>query len=176
MEDPFIRRPGEWPGASQTTERAEGERQRIWLRRMLFLLVACCLAFALTTFWFSHLSTSLSIEKADAQATSVVRQHFAALERGDYHAAYEQFSTRYRRRMPFEVFVEMVVGHWKMLSGQATLFPRSQTPNRVIVHVDFAGSGSISVAAEFTVIRDNGRWWIDDVSWRRKRTPRLIET
>lgn len=176
MEDPFIRRPGEWPGESEISEREASERQRIWLRRMLFLLVACCAAFALTTFWFSHLSTSLSIEKANAQATNIVRQHFAALERGDYHAAYEQFSTRYRRQMPFELFVEMVAGHWKMMRGQATLFPQSATPSRVIVHVDFAGRGGMSLTAEFTVIRDNGQWWIDNVSWRSERAPRMIET
>lgn len=176
MEDPFIRRPGEWPGASQTIEREASRRQKIWLRRMLILLVTCCTAFALSTLWFSRLSTSLSIEKADSEATGVVREHFAALERGDYRTAYQQFSARYRERMPYEAFVEMVVGHWNMLRGEATMFPQSATPNRVIVRVDFAGNRDMSLSAEFTVIRTNGRWWIDEVSWRRARLPSLIET
>lgn len=176
MEDPFIRRLGEWHEESQAIERRDAVRQRIWLRRMLFLLVACCLAFALTTLWFSRLSTARSIEKADSQATTVVREHFAALERGDYRTAYEQFSDRFRRKMSFEVFVSMVAGHWSMMNGQATVFPQSATPSRVVVRVNFAATGNVSLTAEFTLVRSRGRWWIDDVSWTSRRMPHLIQT
>jgi hypothetical protein len=176
MEDPLIRRLEEWHQESQAAERRDAVRQRIWLRRMLFLLVTCCLAFALTTFWFSRLSASLSIEKADSQATSLVRAHFAALERGDYRTAYGEFSVRLRRRMPFRVFVTTIAGHWGMMSGQATVSPRASTPNRVVVRVNFAANEGLSLTAEFTLVRARGRWWIDNVSWTSHRVPHLIET
>ncbi len=143
---------------------------------MLILLVGSCVAFGLAAVWFSRLSNSLSIERADSEATKVVREHFAALERGDYRAAYEQFSPRYRQQIPFPTFVQEVVGHWQMLKGEATVFPQPATPNRVIVHVDFAASGNSSLTAEFTMVRENGRWWIDNVSWQQERTPHMILT
>lgn len=175
MEDPYIRR-AEESYIEVQSERESAARQRAWLRRMLFLLVFSCVVFGLLALWFSHLSNSVSLQKADSEATKVVREHFAALERGDYRAAYEQFSPRYRRQIPFPMFVQMVVGHWQMLQGQATVFPQSATPNRVIVHVEFAGTRDVSLTAEFTLVRDNGRWWIDNVDWERKRTPHMILT
>lgn len=176
MEDPLIHQLEEWHEESQVAARRDARNQRIWLRRMLFLLVTCCLAFALTTFWFSRLSSSLSIARADSQATSLVRAHFAALERGDYRAAYDQFSARFRRRLPFQVFVAMVAGQWQMLGGQATVFPQSSAPNRVVVRVNFAANEGQSLTAEFTIVHNDGRWWIDDVSWTSRRMPHMIET
>lgn len=176
MEDPLIRRLEEWHQESQAVDRRDAVRQRIWLRRMLFLLVICCLAFAVTTLWFSRLSASLSIEKADSQATSLVRAHFAALQRGDYRTAYDELSARFRRQMPFQVFVTMIAGHWEMMSGRATVSPHASTPNRVVVRVNFAANEGLSLTAEFTLVRARGRWWIDGVSWTSHRVLNLIET
>lgn len=175
MEEPYIRRPDEWDEEARAAREAAA-RQRIWLRRMLLLLVGSCVAFGLAALWFSRLSNSLSIRQADSEATQVVREHFAALERGDYRAAYEQFSPRYRRHISFPTFVEMVVGHWQMMKGQATVVPQPATANRVIVRVDFAKTGNTSLTAKFTLVRKNGRWWIDNVDWERKQTPHMILT
>lgn len=174
MNDLFHHGPNERAEELEAAARASAQRERLWLRRMLILLVACCTAFALTALWFSHLSASLSIEEANTQATRVVREHFAALERGDLRTAYGQFSARYRKRMSFALFEQMIAGHWRILSGQVTVLPQSATPNRVVLHVGFEESSGTSLSAEFTLVRSHGRWWIDNVLWGAERVQHLI--
>lgn len=143
--------------------------------RTFVLLVACCVAFGVVALWLSRFTSSLSMQKADSEAASVVRAHFAALERGDFRAAYDQFSPRYRRHLPFHLFEAMVVGHWKVLRGGVVVFPEWTTPSRVVLHVNFEARPSMGLTADFTVIRNHGRWWIDDVSWGQQRSlPRVL--
>lgn len=196
MDDPFIRRPDDeseempaapgvptvpvlaLPSARPTLAlppAPPGTRQSRWMLRTFVLLIACCAAFGMAALWLTHFTTSLSIQKADSEATSVVRAHFAALDRGDFRAAYDQFSPRYRRHLPFHLFEAMVVGHWQILRGGVVVFPQSATPSRVVLHVNFEGQASMGLTADFTLVRSSGRWWIDDVSWGQQRSlPRVL--
>lgn len=174
MEGPFQ---GGSRGGGELEEaihREHARRQRAWRRRMWILAGSCALAFGLTALWLTHLSTSLSVVEANAAAAQLVRQDLIALGRGDYRAAYAQFSPRYRRAMPFELFAEMIAGHGPLMRGSVTVMPESATPDRVVLHVNFEPSGPTTLTAEFTLVRAGGRWWIDDVRWGRRRAEPVI--
>ena len=151
-------------------------RSRRWLIALLALLGVSLIAFGVTTFWLSRLATPLAIAEADTQATSLVRAHFAALERGDFRAAYDQFSARYRDQIPFAIFREIMATHWSLLQGQVTVIPQSATPARVVLGVDFSNPAGATINAEFTLVRTAGRWWIDNVRWGRERLQHLIRS
>ena len=155
---------------------AEHQRRRRWLIRLLILTGACCVAFGLTTLWLSRIATPLAIAEADSQATNLVREHFAALEHGDFRAAYDQFSSEYRERIPFEVFHEMIVAHWQLLQGQVIVIPQSATPNRVVLEISLSGNDGTTLNAEFILVHEASRWWIGNVRWGRERVEHLIRT
>lgn len=139
------------------------------MRQTLVLLVASCVAFTLAAMWLSGISTRSSNIRADSQAVRVVQAHFEALHRGDFHAAYALFSARLRRQLPFEEFHEMMLTHIPMLRGRVSVVPETTTANRIVVNIDFSRSGDMGLTAEFTLVRNNGRWWIDDVHWGLER-------
>jgi hypothetical protein len=178
MNDPLMRlfpTGDEEPEAAQPTEEERLQHRR-WRIRLLALTVACCAAFGMMTVWFSRSSVPLAIAEADSEATHLVREHFAALERGDFRTAYEQFSSRYRERIPFTVFHDMVVEHWQLLEGKVVVVPQLTTPSRVVLEVSFDEENGSTVDAEFTLVRSGARWWIDDERWGRERVEHLIRT
>lgn len=145
---------------------------------MLTLLGAACLAFSLTSLWLARQAQHSSIRNADSQAMEVVRAHFAALDRGDFRAAYSLFSIRLRREMPFEEFQDVMQAHLPLLQGKVSVFPETTSARRVVVDIDFTGDRRMSLTAEFTLVRREGRWWIDDIHWNlnRVRSPRVTYT
>jgi hypothetical protein len=161
----------------QLTEHAPGvwgsqpdASRRRWLRAMLALLGATCLAFGLTALWLSRLSAQSSIRTADSQAIEVVQAHFAALHRGDYRAAYALFSTRLRHEMPFPVFHQIMEAHQPLLEGKPSVFPETTSARRVVVDIAFHGAERMDMTAELTLVRSGGHWWIDDVHWSVEQT------
>jgi len=150
-------------------DNGSAELRRRWLRRLLVMLGASCLAFSLTSLWLSHLAQRTSIQDADSQAVNVVRAHFAALYRGDFQAAYALFSTRLRREMSFEEFQDVMQAHLPLLQGKVSVFPATASARRVVVDIDLQGGRHIDLTAEFTVVRSDGRWWIDGVHWNLNR-------
>jgi hypothetical protein len=178
MDDPLMRL---LPTGPEEREPArppaiERERRRRWLVRLTVLMGGCCVAFGLTTLWLTRLATPFAIAEADSQATSLVRAHFAALERGDFRTAYEQLSSNYRERIPFEVFHEIVVAHWRLMQGQVVVIPQSATPDRVVLEISFSGDDGSTLSAEFTLVHEASRWWIDNVRWGRERVEHLLRT
>jgi hypothetical protein len=176
MNDELIRLFPPATSRHETGPEPPGEDRRRWMRRMLILMLGACAAFSLTSFWLSRLSNPISVAEADLQATTLVRAHLNALERGDLRAAYGQFSTRYRRRIPFEVFHEMILSHWPMFhSRRLSLTPQEESADRVVLDIQYSDGEEDSIA-EFTLVRIADRWWIDDVQWIRRQPNRLIRT
>ena len=152
----------------------DDRRYRRWLWLVVALLAVSCIAFALTTLWLSRMENPVAMAQADTQATQLVEAHFAALERGDFRTAYDQFSARLRRRLSFETFSTAMATHWSLLEGRVTMFPHAETANRVTVAIHFNGDEGTEVDAEFSLIRDASRWWIDNVRWGRAGESDLI--
>lgn len=141
---------------------------------MLILLISAGLTFSLTAAWLSHISNPLSAAEADAEAADVVRAHFAALQRGDFRAAYLQFTNRYRDAVPFDSFHNMVIAHWSLFEQRRLiLLPQQQTDNRVVLETNFTDADGTTVAADFTMVRIEDRWWIDNVHWNPGLTHHL---
>jgi hypothetical protein len=177
MDDPLMRMLPPGPDAEPVRPPGiERERRRRWLIRLLVLAVASSVAFGLTTLWLTRLATPLAIAEADSQATSVVRAHFTALERGDFRKAYDQFSSEYRERIPFEVFHEMMMEHWRLLRGKVIVVPQSATPDRVVLEISFSGDDGTTLSAVFTLVRGVSHWWIANARWGRERVEHLIRT
>lgn len=161
----------------QFTEQASGmwdtrpvASRRQWLRAMLALLGAACLLFGLAALWLSRLSSQSVMRAADSQAMEVVQQHFEALDRGDYRAAYALFSTRLRHEMPFPVFHQVMESHQLLFEGRPSVFPEVTSASRVVVNIAFHGAEQMDMSAELTLVRAHGRWWIDDVRWSLERS------
>lgn len=146
------------------------EARKRWLRWMIALLGTSCLAFALAALWLSRVPSPASLQSADFQAEKVVRAHFAALDRGDYRAAYALFSKRLRNEMPFDQFHEIMESHLRLLQGKVIVYPATTSAGRVVVDISFRGIQPMDLTAEFTLIRNGGRWWIDNMSWNLERT------
>lgn len=140
-----------------------------WLWRMTALLGTSCLAFAVAALWLSRLPSPASLQKADIQAEKVVRAHFAALDRGDYRAAYALFSQRLRHEMPFDQFHEIMENHLQLLQGKVIVYPARTSAGRVVVDISFSGIQPMDLTAEFTLVRNNGHWLIDNMRWNLER-------
>lgn len=149
---------------------ASPEARKRWLRGMIALLGISCLAFAVVVLWLSRLPSPASLQNADFQAEQVVRAHFAALDRGDYRAAYSLFSERLRHQMPFNQFHEIMEDHLQMLQGRVIVYPARTTAGRVVMDISFRGVRSMDLTAEFTLVHMNGHWLIDNMRWNMERT------
>jgi hypothetical protein len=161
----------EVPGACWKLLRASRRR---WLRRMLLLMGSASVAFGVTAAWLAHLSDRFSAEQADSQAADLVRGYFSAVQRGDFRSAYLQYSRRYQREIPFDVFHDMVIAHWSLFrEKRVVLLPQETTVDRVVLETNFIDSTGTRVVAEFSLVRVNDRWWIDDVRWSRGITEHL---
>jgi hypothetical protein len=145
------------------------ELRKRWLRGMMILVGVFCLAFGLSALWLSHLAARTSVQNADSEAMQVVKAHFAALHRGDFQAAYALFSSRLRREMPFDEFHDVMLAHLPLLDGRESVFPETTTARRVVVDIHFIGSENMFLTAEFTLVRNGGRWWIDNIQWNIER-------
>lgn len=170
MDDPHDRlfrlmqhTPGDFNGDS-------AEARNRWLRWMIALLGTSCLAFAVAALWLSSFPSPASLQSADFQAESVVRAHFAALDRGDYRAAYALFSKRLRHEMPFDQFHEIMEDHLQLLQGKVIVYPARTSAGRVVVDIAFRRIQPMDLTAEFTLVRSGGHWWIDNMRWNLERT------
>jgi hypothetical protein len=163
--------------AGEGNQASAAARKR-WLRRMMALLGTSCLAFALTALWLARQASRTSLQSADSQAVEVVQAHFAAIDRGDFRAAYGLFSTRLRREMPFDEFREIMEAHLPLLQGRVSVYPETTGAGRVVVDIAFHGRQPMGLTAEFMLVRSRGRWWIDNFHWNveRPRPQHLILT
>ena len=145
------------------------QARKRWLRRMIALMGTSCVVFALTVLWLSRLPSPASLQNADFQAEKVVRAHFAALDRGDFRAAYALFSKRLRQEMPFDQFHEIMESHLQLLQGRVIVYPARTSAGRVVVDIAFHEIQPMALTAEFTLVRSDGHWWIDSMHWNLER-------
>jgi hypothetical protein len=137
-----------------------------WLRQLLTLTLAALVAFAGTVWGLVHFESASDQETASLEATEVVEQQLAALKRGDLEGAYRQFSERYRREVPFELFHDLVVEHWSMFRARQVKFdPGEEVSNRILLRTHILAFDGRNYEADFTLLRAGGRWWIDDLHW-----------
>ncbi len=139
-------------------------------RRLLVLLVASVATFALTVWVLVRFESGLGAFAPSP--TDVVKAQLEALDRGDLRSAYQMFSENYRKQVPFEAYHALVVTHWRMFRTRELRFgPKQQWGGRAVLDTHLVAEGGDRYVARFTLIRMDGRWWIDDVRWRSESHP-----
>jgi len=137
-------------------------------RHNLFLLLSLALAaFILTSWILVRVDAPFGIFSTGPQ--EVVRAQLRALDRGELRPAYDMFSPRYRGQVSFDTWHELFVTHWRMFHADVV---RTETPAYngpgVTLEIYLHGADDKDYRARFTLIRTDGRWWIDDVHWTQE--------
>ena len=98
--------------------------------------------------------------------THVVRQHLQALNRGEFREAYLLFSKHYREEVSFELYHELVVTHSAMFHTRVVSMSHQESSgNRIVLDTRVLASDGERYVARFTLVRQENRWWIDDLHW-----------
>jgi hypothetical protein len=151
---------------------ADASSRRRNFRHNLFLLLSLSLgAFILTSWILVRDDLPFGIFSSGPQ--EIVRAQLRALDRGELRPAYDMFSPRYRGQVSFDTWHELFVKHWRMFHADVV---RAETPaisgHGVTLEIYLHGADDKDYRARFTLIRTDGRWWIDDVHWTQEADER----
>lgn len=152
----------------------DADARRRDFRHNLFLLLALTLAaFVLTSWILVRVDAPWGIFATGPQ--EIVRAQLRALDHGELRPAYDMFSPRYREQVPFDSWHELFITHWRMFHADVV---RAETPayagSGVSLEIYLHGADDREYRARFTLIRTDGRWWIDDVHWTQEADERDV--
>jgi hypothetical protein len=170
---PQIQAAEEWPAAAAAGAAHENvsERRRSFRQNLYLLLGLALAAFVLTSWILVRLDSPFGIFATGPQ--EVVRAQLLALDRGELKPAYDLFSARYRAQVPFNAWHDLCVAHWQMFHADVIRADRPEpSGTSVLLEIYLRGSDATNYRARFTVVRANGRWWIDDVHWMEEPSAR----
>jgi uncharacterized protein DUF4864 len=174
QQDPYLQQVN-WTFVAppDPAEAREEARRRVMRRRLLILLCVMCLAFAVTTWLLVRYDNPLWLSRLTNGPASVVRSQLEALNRGDLQVAYGLFSPNYREQVPFEAFHQLVVTHRNMFQTRELRIGRDdESGSRADLETHLVAEGGKRYVARFTLVRVDGRWWIDDLHWGNEPTQR----
>jgi hypothetical protein len=142
-------------------------RRRRFRHNLLLLLSLTLAAFILTAWILVRIDSPFGIFSTGPQ--EIVRAQLRALDRGELRPAYDMFSPRYRGQVSFDTWHALFVRHWRMFHADVV---RTETPAYdgpgVTLEIYLHGADDKDYRARFTLIRTDGRWWIDDVHWTQE--------
>jgi hypothetical protein len=167
-------RPSEDRRAEVIAMYADAAERRRGFRHNLFLLLGLALAaFILSSWILVRVDSPFGIFSTGPQ--EVVRAQLRALDHGELRPAYDMFSPRYRGQVSFDTWHQLFITHWRMFHADVL---RSETPAQsgkgVTLEIYLHGGDDRDYRARFTLIRTDGRWWIDDVHWEQEPDERAI--
>ncbi len=159
-------------GRTAIVAQEDAASRRRSFRHNLFLLLSLALAaFILTSWILVRVDAPFGIFSTGPQ--EIVRAQLRALDRGELRPAYDMFSARYRGQVSFDTWHELFVKHWRMFHADVV---RAETPAYdgpgVTLEIYLHGADDKDYRARFTLIRTDGRWWIDDVHWTQEADER----
>jgi len=167
----------------------EGVRRRALRRRLAALLGTGTLAFTLTTWLLlRHERSSLRAaapaaaaaksdatkrgsapstqEATPAAALRTARALLEALNHDDPGAAYSSFSPRYRAQVSLAAFRRLVHAHRDMFhTEEQEVKTRGESADRVVLDIHVSSDDDEDYIAQFTLVRVDGRWSVDDLHW-----------
>jgi hypothetical protein len=148
-------------------------RRRSFRHNLFLLLWLTLAAFILTAWILVRVDAPFGLFSTGPQ--EIVRAQLRALDRGELRPAYDMFSPRYRGQVSFDTWHELFVKHWRMFHADVV---RAETPAisgpGVTLEIYLHGADDRDYRARFTLIRTDGRWWIDDVHWTQEPDARDI--
>jgi hypothetical protein len=155
----------------------ETKRRSALLRRLRVLLYAGCAAFTLATWMLVTVQNPLALVGLGPGPSSVARAHLDALRRGELRAAYDLFSTEYRQQVSFEAYHKLVVTHQEMFETISVTFQMEEdSGNHAVLEGRITSADGEHYRARFTMVRVDGRWWIDDLRWGLDEDEPLVRT
>ena len=167
----------------------ERHRRRALLRRLAALLGTGTLAFTLTAWLLLRHesraprsgppgppaaktdgaprgSAPAAGEEAVSAALRTARAQLQALNQDDVSGAYSYFSPAYRARVPLATFRRLVRAHREMFhTEEQDVNTRSHSDDRVILDIHVSSDDDEDYVAQFTLVRLNGRWCVDNLRW-----------
>jgi len=150
-----------------------GARRRSFRQNLFTLLGLALAAFILASWIFVRVDSPFGIFSTGPQ--EIVRAQLRALDRGDLRPAYDMFSARYRDQVSFDTWHELFITHWRMFHADVLRAePPSQSGPGVTLEIYLHGADDNDYRARFTLIRTDGRWWIDDVHWTQEAGERNV--
>lgn len=155
-------------------ESGDAASRRRSFRNHLFLLLGLALAaFVLTSWILVRVDSPFGMFSSGPQ--DVVRAQLRALDRGELRPAYDMFSPRYRGQVSFDTWHELFITHWRMFHAAVVQVetPEPSGPG-VALEIYLRGADDKDYRARFTLIRAEGRWWIDDVHWTEEASERDV--
>ena len=148
-------------------------RQRSFRHTLFVLLGLTLAAFILTAWILVRVDSPFGVFPSGPQ--EIVRAQLRALDHGELRPAYDMFSPRYRGQVSFDTWHELFVTHWRMFHAEVM---RAETPAfrgpGVTLEIYLHGADGKEYRARFTVVRTDGRWWIDDVHWTQEADERDV--
>ena len=158
--------------AAQTADpKGVAARRQAFRRKLCLLLGLALAAFILTSWILVRVDSPFGIFATGPQ--QVVRAQLRALDRGEVKPAYDLFSPRYRARVSFDAWHELCIAHSQMFHADVVRTDQPEPSGAsVLLEVYLRGSDAMSYRARFTVVRSDGRWWIDDVHWAQEPNER----
>jgi hypothetical protein len=145
---------------------AEQERRARLLRRLRALLGLGLAAFTLAAWSLARTDDFAAWLPFGPGPSRTVRQHLEALNRGELRTAYGFFSPQYQRKVSFDVFHQLVVTHRAMFrTRQVSLYDRERDAEHAVLESRLLSADGERYVARFTLVRREGRWWIDDIRW-----------
>ena len=154
-------------GFSASSSGDVASRRRSFRHNLFLLLSLALAAFILTSWILVRVDAPFGIFSTGPQ--EIVRAQLRALDRGELRPAYDMFSARYRGQVSFDTWHELFVKHWRMFHADVV---RAETPAisgpGVTLEIYLHGADDKEYRARFTLIRTDGRWWIDDVHWTQE--------
>lgn len=147
-------------------EASLARRRGAVLGRMRTLLFAGLAAFVTVVWVLVSVPDATSYLPFGPGPATTVRRHLDALNRGELRVAYELFSPQYRARVDFRLFHALVVEHGEMFRTRQVAFdPQETSASRAVLHTHITSEDGEHYLARFTLVRRDGRWWIDDLRW-----------
>lgn len=139
-------------------------RRRNFRHNLQLLLSLTLAAFTLTAWILVRVDSPFGLFSTGPQ--DVARAQLRALDRGEVRPAYDMFSPRYRQQVSFDVWHQLIITHWRMFHAEVLRTGASaQSGPRATLEMYLRGADDKTYRARFTLIRQDGRWWIDDVHW-----------
>lgn len=153
---------------------ADAAERKRGFRNNLFLLLGLTLAaFILSSWILVRVDSPVGIFSSGPQ--EVVRAQLRALDHGELRPAYDMFSPRYRGQVSFDTWHALFIAHWRMFHADVV---RSESPAQstsgVTLEIYLHGADDKNYRARFTLVRTDGRWWIDDVHWEQEPDEREL--
>lgn len=139
-------------------------RHRSFRRNLLRMLAGGLTAFVLTAWVLVRIEPPFGLFSDGPR--EVVRAQLRAVGLGEYRAAYQMFSAHYRSEVPYDAWHQVIVTHWRMFHSQVvSAAETSQSGARATLEVHLRAANDQGYRARFTLVRQDGRWWIEDMRW-----------